>query len=248
MATFLRHQGFRTYRAQIHVNVGLHPPGRRPARATARVDRDRRDRKVTIVGHSLGGMLARGLAARRPDLVEGIVTMGSPVLAPGAVHRVLAWDAADAGPADPGRLPRADERGLLGGECARLSLEESSCRSTPTSRSPRSTASATASSTGGPASTRRPSRRGAHQPLRHGRGPGRDGPRARRRCASSRSGGPAGGRSWRRGGFAPRRSHVIAATSIAPPSSRSSAVASSGSPARAAERAEVGELGQRRRP
>ena len=38
-------------------------------------------------------MLARGLAARRPDLIEGIVSMGSPVLAPGAIHRVLAWDA-----------------------------------------------------------------------------------------------------------------------------------------------------------
>ena len=42
-----------------------------------------------IVGHSLGGMLARGLAVRRPDLVSGIITMGSPMLAPGAHHLVL---------------------------------------------------------------------------------------------------------------------------------------------------------------
>ena len=45
---------------------------------------------VTVVGHSLGGMIARGLAARRPDLVSGIVTMGSPMLAPGAHHASLA--------------------------------------------------------------------------------------------------------------------------------------------------------------
>ena len=62
------------------------PPG---ARAPHRADRGSRGRKVTIVGHSLGGMMARGLAARRPDLVAGIVTMGSPILAPGAAHPIL---------------------------------------------------------------------------------------------------------------------------------------------------------------
>jgi triacylglycerol lipase len=85
----------------------------------------KRDRKVTIVGHSLGGMLARGLASRRPDLVEGIVSMGSPVLAPGAIHKVLAWDAQMLA-----KLTRAGFRGMMssdcfGGECARLSWEES---------------------------------------------------------------------------------------------------------------------------
>lgn len=65
------------------------------------------------------------MAARRPDLVEGIVTLGSPVLAPGAVHRVLAWDADLLT-----RLARAGFGGLMsadcvGGECARLSYEDS---------------------------------------------------------------------------------------------------------------------------
>ncbi len=125
MSTFLRNQGFRTYRSQIRVNAGC------TRQAADRLERRleaiavRRDRKVTIVGHSLGGMLARGLAARRPDLVEGIVSMGSPVLAPGAVHTVLAWDAAMLS-----RLTKAGFGGMmgpdcLGGECARLSWEES---------------------------------------------------------------------------------------------------------------------------
>jgi len=53
----------------------------------------RRGRKVSIVGHSLGGCSpASGSAPTRP--INGIVSMGSPILAPGAVHEtVLAWDA-----------------------------------------------------------------------------------------------------------------------------------------------------------
>ncbi len=125
MSTFLRNHGFRTYRAQIVANVGC------TRQAADRLERRlesiaiKRDRKVTVVGHSLGGMLARGLASRRPDLIEGIVSMGSPVLAPGAIHRVLAWDAQMLA-----KLTRLGLRGLMsddcfGGECARLSWQES---------------------------------------------------------------------------------------------------------------------------
>lgn len=125
MSLFLRHHGFRTYRSQIVLNVGC------TREAADRLERRlesiaiKRNRRVTIVGHSLGGMLARGLASRRPDLVEGIVSMGSPVLAPGAIHRVLAWDAQMLA-----KLTRAGFGGMMssdcfGGHCARLSWEES---------------------------------------------------------------------------------------------------------------------------
>ena len=84
----------------------------------------RRERKVTIIGHSLGGLLARGIAARRPDLVDGIITMGSPMLAPGAVHPVLAFDLALVI-----ALRRAGLGSMMGedctsGDCARLSWEQ----------------------------------------------------------------------------------------------------------------------------
>ncbi len=125
MALFLRRNDFRTYRSQMHVNAGCTREAANRLERRLEAIAIRRDRKVTIVGHSLGGMLARGLAARRPDLIEGIVSMGSPVLAPGAVHRVLAWDAEMLA-----RLTRVGVRGLMssdcfGGECARLSWEES---------------------------------------------------------------------------------------------------------------------------
>ncbi len=35
--------------------------------------------RVVIIGQSLGGVYARELAARRPDLVERVITLGSPV-------------------------------------------------------------------------------------------------------------------------------------------------------------------------
>jgi pimeloyl-ACP methyl ester carboxylesterase len=125
MSAFLRHQGFRTYRAQILANVGCTREAGNKLERRIESIAIKRDRKVTIVGHSLGGMLARGLASRRPDLVEGIVSLGSPVLAPGAIHKVLAWDAQLLA-----KLTRVGFGGMMGadcfgGECARLSFDES---------------------------------------------------------------------------------------------------------------------------
>src|SRR3546814_11593487 len=72
----------------------------------------KRERKVRVVGHSLGGMLARGLAVRRPDLVSGIITMGSPMLAPGTSHPVLLTAAEVLV-----RLSRAGVPGLMNESC-----------------------------------------------------------------------------------------------------------------------------------
>ena len=90
MSRTLRHQGFRTYRADIRANVGCTLAAADQLEERLEEISQRRGSRVRIVGHSLGGMLARGVAARRPDLVAGIVTMGSPMLAPGAHHASLA--------------------------------------------------------------------------------------------------------------------------------------------------------------
>ena len=56
-------------------------------------------RPAVVVGHSRGGLMAKLLAVLRPDLVTGIVTLGTPHTDPFAVHpalsgssrRSLAW-------------------------------------------------------------------------------------------------------------------------------------------------------------
>lgn len=125
MARTLRSQGFRTYRSQMHANVGCTASAAALLESRLESIAIRRGSRVQVVGHSLGGMLARGLAVRRPDLVSGIVTMGSPMLAPGAHHVSLS-----AGVDVLVRLSRAGVPGLMAeecvaGSCARRSFDES---------------------------------------------------------------------------------------------------------------------------
>jgi pimeloyl-ACP methyl ester carboxylesterase len=124
MSGQLRSAGYRTYRSRMHANV-------RCTQATGEALEERLEaivrkagRPAAVIGHSLGGLLAKGLAHRRPDLVAGIVTMGSPLLAPGAVHPVLAFDLMLLN-----RLQRWGLNDLMGtdctsGDCARTSWQE----------------------------------------------------------------------------------------------------------------------------
>ena len=125
MSRSLRAQGFRTYRSQIRSNIGCTLTAAAQLEARLESIAMRRGTRVQIVGHSLGGMLARGIAVRRPDLVSNIVTMGSPMLAPGAHHVSLA-----ASVELLVRLSRAGIPGLMAedcvrGSCARQSFGES---------------------------------------------------------------------------------------------------------------------------
>lgn len=62
------------------------------ARLTATIDRAYAETgaPVRLVGHSLGGLLARGAALRRPGRVAQVITLGSPVQGLGAHPAVLA--------------------------------------------------------------------------------------------------------------------------------------------------------------
>ena len=125
MSRALRSRGFRTYRSHTVANVGCTLEAAAQLESRLEAISLRRGSRVQVVGHSLGGMIARGVAVRRPDLVSGIVTLGSPMLAPGAHHASLtrSLDALV-------RLSRAGVPGLMSeecvaGSCARQSFDES---------------------------------------------------------------------------------------------------------------------------
>ncbi len=124
MSRRLRGLGYRTYRSLMHANVGCTQEASETLERRIEAIALRRGRKVTVVGHSLGGLMARGLAGKRPDLIDGIVTLGSPILAPGAAHPILLFDLKMVT-----RLQRAGLGRLMGedctsGECARASWEQ----------------------------------------------------------------------------------------------------------------------------
>jgi triacylglycerol lipase len=125
MARALRRRGYRTYRSHITANVGCTLEAASALEARIEAIAIRRGTRVSIVGHSLGGMLARGLAVRRPDLIAGIVTMGSPVLAPGAHHVGLTAGVETLVRLSRAGLPRLMSAECVAGSCARQSFEES---------------------------------------------------------------------------------------------------------------------------
>jgi triacylglycerol lipase len=125
MARSLRRRGYRTYRSTIGVNAGCTMAAAAQLEARLEAIAQRRGSRVHVVGHSLGGMLARGLAVRRPDLVAGIVTLGSPMLAPGAHHASLARSVDVLVRLSRAGLPGLMAEDCVAGSCARESFDES---------------------------------------------------------------------------------------------------------------------------
>ena len=80
MQGVLQAAGYRVIWSRIAINVRCSD---RTVDALADVARravtDDGGRRLLVVGHSRGGMLARGLAARHPELVEHAVSLGAPL-------------------------------------------------------------------------------------------------------------------------------------------------------------------------
>jgi triacylglycerol lipase len=89
MTQWLRSMGYHTRRAGIRANVGCSED------ACMRLERrlegfaEHAGEPVSIIGQSRGGVFARALAVRRPELVAGIVTLGSPVAGQLRVHPLV---------------------------------------------------------------------------------------------------------------------------------------------------------------
>jgi len=92
---FLGHRGYAVYGWRLGVNLGpteraLDGLERRLAEIVAR-----EGRRVTLIGHSLGGAFARELAKQRPQDVRQLIVLASPIRLPTAsqlepIYRMLA--------------------------------------------------------------------------------------------------------------------------------------------------------------
>ncbi|WP_110208040.1 esterase/lipase family protein [Nocardioides daejeonensis] len=125
LSATLRRHGYRTYSARVTSNAGCLLTTAAMLEQRLEQIAESRDSRVRIVGHSLGGMLARGLAVRRPDLVSGIVTMGSPMMAPGRSHPLLLGAAELLMQLSRLGIPGLMSESCLSGDCAVQAWEES---------------------------------------------------------------------------------------------------------------------------
>lgn len=79
LSGWLRRVGYRPAQSGITLNAGsltrlLRQVERRCEELAGRSGR------ITVIGHSLGGIFARVMAVQRPDLVEDVVALGSPLV------------------------------------------------------------------------------------------------------------------------------------------------------------------------
>jgi triacylglycerol lipase len=83
---WLRRIGYRPKMAGVTFNVMYSEVMLRPLIDTLVALNHRTGARVSLVGHSRGGVLAKVLAHRKPELVEQVITLGSPLTDPFDVH------------------------------------------------------------------------------------------------------------------------------------------------------------------
>lgn len=89
---YLKQIGYDAHTWDLGRNLGPRAVGWEGEKLIDRLDQvhAKTGRKVTLIGWSLGGVLARQLARRRPDLVRQIITLGSPFTGNPRATNVLA--------------------------------------------------------------------------------------------------------------------------------------------------------------
>jgi pimeloyl-ACP methyl ester carboxylesterase len=89
MSNWLKRAGYRPSSAGIRANVDC--SAALIERLEKRLERvaEGQGKRAVLIGQSRGGALAKVLARRRPELVSGIVTLGSPQTDPLAIHPLV---------------------------------------------------------------------------------------------------------------------------------------------------------------
>jgi triacylglycerol lipase len=117
MSNWLGRCGYRPSRAGMIANVDCSSAAL--ARLEPRLERlvAEQGSRAALVGQSRGGSLAKVLARRRPELVCGIVTLGSPELEPLAVHPLVRLQLQAVSTLGSLGAPRLFKRSCLDGAC-----------------------------------------------------------------------------------------------------------------------------------
>src|SRR4051795_10133172 len=89
MTRWRRAGGYHTHRAGIRANVSCSEYACDRLEKRLEGFAEATGQRVAIIGQSRGGTFARALAVRRPELVSGIVTLGSPLRDQLAVHPLV---------------------------------------------------------------------------------------------------------------------------------------------------------------
>jgi triacylglycerol lipase len=90
MTRWLRRTGHHTRKAGMRANVDCSQAAVERLLERVEVLAECHEQRVALVGQSRGGTLARVMAVRRPDLVSGVVALGSPQIKPLAIHPLVA--------------------------------------------------------------------------------------------------------------------------------------------------------------
>jgi pimeloyl-ACP methyl ester carboxylesterase len=80
LRTYLKAQGYAAHEWKLGPNHGPRPGVEAGTDARLLELSERYQRKVSLIGWSLGGVFAREMARRAPHLVRQVITLGSPPL------------------------------------------------------------------------------------------------------------------------------------------------------------------------
>ena len=117
MTQWLRAAGYRTKRAGIRSNIACSEVACSRLEERLECLTARTGQRVVIVGQSRGGVFAKALAARRPDLVAGVVTLGAPVVSQLSVHPIVLAPVGVLAALGSGPMPGLISWRCLRGEC-----------------------------------------------------------------------------------------------------------------------------------
>lgn len=89
MTRWLRRTGHQTRKAGMRANVDCSEAVTKRLEARLEHMAEKHGQRVAIIGQSRGGSFGRVLAVRRPDLVSGIVNLGSPTTRQLHIHPIV---------------------------------------------------------------------------------------------------------------------------------------------------------------